>query len=132
MPAQRRMDPSKIRGDPTEISLMEEAAVTVLWAEEWGAAVRKSGSASPIRLWTSNLYGQGSWLLLFAIISMFACIKKWNSKKNVRQSAFVFWSLWLVTMTVFFSFAGFYHRYYLCMMAPAICSSEQYWHDGNL
>lgn len=78
------------------------------------------GSASPLRLWNPNLYGQGSWLLLFALVSMLVCIKKWNRKKDVRQGAFVFWSLWLITMVVFFSFAGFFHRYYLCMMAPAI------------
>lgn len=85
-----------------------------------GMGSSEIGSASPIRLWTSNLYGQGSWLLLFALVSMFACIKKWNHKKDVRQGVFVFWSLWLITMVIFFSFAGFFHRYYLCMMAPAI------------
>ncbi len=86
-----------------------------------GGGSSEIGNASPLRLWTSNLYGQGSWFLLFAICSMLLCVKKWNFKnKNVRQGAFVFWSLWLITMTVFFSFAGFYHRYYLCMMAPAI------------
>ncbi|MBW7573717.1 ArnT family glycosyltransferase [Caproiciproducens faecalis] len=79
------------------------------------------GNASPVRLWTSNLYGQGSWFLLFAICSMLLCVNKWNLKrKNVRQGVFIFWSLWLITTAGFFSFAGFYHRYYLCMMAPAI------------
>ncbi|WP_312693555.1 ArnT family glycosyltransferase [Caproiciproducens sp.] len=86
-----------------------------------GGGGSEIGSASPLRLWTSNLYGQGSWFLLFAICSMLLCVKKWNFRnKNVRQGAFGFWSLWLITMAVFFSFAGFYHRYYLCMMAPAI------------
>lgn len=86
-----------------------------------GGGGSEIGSASPLRLWTSNLYGQGSWFLFFAICSMLLCVKKWNFRnKNVRQGAFAFWSFWLITMTVFFSFAGFYHRYYLCMMAPAI------------
>ena len=31
-----------------------------------------------------------------------------------------FWFIWLVTMTVFFSVASFWHRYYLCMFAPGI------------
>lgn len=78
------------------------------------------GNASPIRLWSSNLYGQSSWLLLFALVSIFACIKKRDSKNNLAQGVFVFWSLLLITMVVFFSFAGFYHRYYLCMLSPAI------------
>ena len=86
-----------------------------------GGGGSEIGNASPLRLWTSNLYGQGSWFLLFAICSMLLCVKKWSFRnKNVRQGAFAFWSLWLITMAVFFSFAGFYHRYYLCMMAPAI------------
>ena len=86
-----------------------------------GGGGSEIGSASPLRLWTSNLYGQGSWFLLFAICSMLLCVKKWNFRnKNVHQGAFAFWTLWLITMAVFFSFAGFYHRYYLCMMAPAI------------
>jgi 4-amino-4-deoxy-L-arabinose transferase-like glycosyltransferase len=79
------------------------------------------GSASAIRLWTSNLYGQSSWLLLFAVCSIFGCLKiKLLKKKDIGQASIVFWSLWLITMVIFFSFAGFYHRYYLCMMAPAI------------
>lgn len=86
-----------------------------------GGGGSEIGNASPLRLWTSNLYGQGSWFLLFAICSMLLCVKKWNFRnKNVHQGAFAFWTLWLITMAVFFSFAGFYHRYYLCMMAPAI------------
>jgi 4-amino-4-deoxy-L-arabinose transferase-like glycosyltransferase len=85
-----------------------------------GMGSSEIGSASPIRLWTSNLYGQGSWLLFFAVASMFACIPNRNSKKKLLQGVFLFWSLWLITMVIFFSFAGFYHRYYLCMLAPGI------------
>lgn len=40
--------------------------------------------------------------------------------KSLKDSFFYFWVLWLLTMLIFFSFAGFYHRYYLCMIAPAI------------
>ncbi len=79
------------------------------------------GTASAIRLWTSNLYGQSSWLLLFAILSIFGCFQKTAMrKKEMNQTALVFWTLWLAAMLGFFSFAGFYHRYYLCMLAPAI------------
>lgn len=79
------------------------------------------GTASPIRLWTTNLYGQSSWLLLFAILCIFGCIQKTAMrKKEMSQGAIVYWALWLAAMAGFFSFAGFYHRYYLCMMAPAI------------
>jgi 4-amino-4-deoxy-L-arabinose transferase-like glycosyltransferase len=33
---------------------------------------------------------------------------------------FAFWIVLSVTMVLFFSFAGFWHRYYLCMLAPGI------------
>jgi len=120
MPAQRPDGSQQNQGGPDGDLFDGRSGRDGAMGGGMGGGSSEIGSASPIRLWTSNLYGQGSWLLLFAIISMFACIKKWNSKKDVRQSAFVFWSLWLVTMTVFFSFAGFYHRYYLCMMASAV------------
>ena len=32
------------------------------------------------------------------------------------------WGGWLVTMGVFFSVAGFFHQYYLTVMAPSICA----------
>ncbi|HEX3038889.1 MAG TPA: glycosyltransferase family 39 protein [Caproiciproducens sp.] len=79
------------------------------------------GNASATRLWSMNLYGQSSWLLLFAACSMIGCFNfKLMRKKDAGQTAILFWSLWLAAMAVFFSFAGFYHRYYLCMIAPAI------------
>lgn len=79
------------------------------------------GTASPVRLWSSNLYGQGSWLLLFAIASIFVCFSKSAfRKKEGGQASLLYWALWLATMVIFFSFAGFYHRYYLSMLAPAV------------
>ncbi len=79
------------------------------------------GDASAVRLWSTNLYGQSSWFLLFAFCSILVCIRwKLLRKKELSQAAMVFWSAWLLTMTVLFSFAGFYHRYYLCMIAPAV------------
>ena len=79
------------------------------------------GSASITRLWTSNMYGQASWLLIFVLFGILAYIRKINIRKlTLKQGVFAFWGLWLATMFAFFSFAGFYHRYYLCMMAPAI------------
>lgn len=77
------------------------------------------GDPSPFRLWIQNIYGQISWLIVIAVASIITCTKsfKYRSMKNVT---FIFWEIWLFTMYIFFSFAGFYHRYYLCMMAPAI------------
>lgn len=91
-----------------------------------GMGSSEIGNASITRLWSSNLYGQISWILLFAICSIVAGIvnailNKFNIRKpTLKQGVFTFWALWLVTMGLFFSFAGFFHRYYLCMLAPAI------------
>ncbi|MBV9455108.1 MAG: glycosyltransferase family 39 protein [Rubrobacter sp.] len=39
-----------------------------------------------------------------------------------RQGALVLWGMWLLTMAVFFSVAGMFHRYYMVMLAPAIAA----------
>ncbi|HEX3038495.1 MAG TPA: glycosyltransferase family 39 protein [Oscillospiraceae bacterium] len=83
------------------------------------------GAASILRLWSSNLYGQISWILLFALCSALVGIvgnvRKFHiHKPTAKQGVFAFWTLWLISMGLFFSFAGFFHRYYLCMLAPAI------------
>jgi len=81
------------------------------------------GTASILRLWNSSLYGQISWLLPLAACSILVCIRKFNIRKlTLKQGIFTFWVLWLGTMFTFFSFAGFFHRYYLCMFAPAIAA----------
>jgi 4-amino-4-deoxy-L-arabinose transferase-like glycosyltransferase len=41
---------------------------------------------------------------------------------NRRQQSLALWGVWLLTMVVFFSIAGFFHKYYLSMLAPAICA----------
>ncbi|WP_457942313.1 glycosyltransferase family 39 protein [Caproiciproducens sp. LBM24188] len=79
------------------------------------------GMASPLRLWNSNLFGQNSWLLLFALLGFCGCLSKAAfHKRESSQGVLLYWMLWLTAMAVFFSFAGFYHRYYLSMLAPAI------------
>jgi len=86
-----------------------------------GMGGNEIGTASILRLWNSSLYGQISWLLTLAACSILICIRKFNIRKlTLKQGIFTFWVLWLGTMFTFFSFAGFFHRYYLCMFAPAI------------
>lgn len=81
------------------------------------------GNASVFRLWNDALYGQGSWLLLFAIAALIVALR-WKDlkQKHPQQANLVFWGLWLATAGGFFSFAGFFHSYYLCMMAPPIAA----------
>ena len=88
-----------------------------------GMGSSEIGAASVFRLWNLNLYGQGSWLLLFAVLSIFGCFHKTAfRRKETSQGVLLYWALWLIVMAVFFSFAGFYHRYYLSMLAPAIAA----------
>ena len=41
---------------------------------------------------------------------------------NLGQQATVLWSAWFLTMAAFFSVAGFFHRYYLSMLAPGVAA----------
>lgn len=89
--------------------------------KQGGGGANGIGTASPLRLWNDSLYGQACWLLLFAIA---ACVlglrRKGLKEKNPGQRNLVFWGMWLLTAGGFFSFAGFFHPYYLCMIAPPI------------
>jgi len=86
-----------------------------------GGGMNGIGTASPFRLWNDSLYGQACWLLLFAIASCVLCLRKKALKeKNPGQRSLVFWGMWLLVAGGFFSFAGFFHAYYLCMLAPPI------------
>jgi 4-amino-4-deoxy-L-arabinose transferase-like glycosyltransferase len=88
-----------------------------------GAVGNDIGNAGITRFWNSGNYGQISWLLIFAFVSIVALFRK-PSKKNrdTSYASFIYWVLWLATIFFFFSFAGFWHRYYLCMAAPAIAA----------
>lgn len=78
---------------------------------------------SILRLWSDELYGQISWLIIFCIFSIIIMIKKFNKDDlNMKNVSWCFWSIWLITMLIFFSFAGYFHRYYLCMISPAIAA----------
>ena len=85
-----------------------------------GVAGNEIGTAGVLRLWSSSLYGQASWLIILALFCIVAKLRKFSFKNTTKQATFVYWGVWLATMCVFFSFAGFYHRYYLCMFAPGL------------
>lgn len=79
------------------------------------------GEPSIFRLWNNNIYGQISWLLILTFMSIIPYNKKLNFKKSDSKNIFfIFWEIYFLSMFIFFSFAGFYHRYYLCMIAPSI------------
>ncbi|MCH4239966.1 MAG: glycosyltransferase family 39 protein [Oscillospiraceae bacterium] len=92
-----------------------------MMGRQQGGGGNDIGTASIFRLWNDSLYGQGSWLLVFAIVSLAVCLSwKKLKQKDAAQRSLVFWGMWLLTAGVLFSFAGFFHAYYLCMIAPPV------------
>ncbi|MDE5600391.1 MAG: glycosyltransferase family 39 protein, partial [Oscillospiraceae bacterium] len=86
-----------------------------------GGHTREIGNASLFRLWNNSLFGQASWLLIFALVSLAVCLrKKLLISKNINQCVLLLFGCWVVTAGLFFSFAGFFHAYYLSMIAPPI------------
>lgn len=82
-----------------------------------------TGTAGPLRLFQSALSGQASWLLpflLFGCIGIFASLRRQNFTWRHKEA--LFWLAWLVPAMGFFSIAGFFHQYYLIMMAPPIAA----------
>ncbi|WP_031408947.1 glycosyltransferase family 39 protein [Geobacillus vulcani] len=80
------------------------------------------GDPGVLRLFQLPLAGQASWLLPFAaVVAIGLGIDVWRRRQMTAFHQFLlFWFAWLGPMLVFFSIAGFYHRYYLSMLAPAI------------
>ncbi|MFD1990341.1 glycosyltransferase family 39 protein [Paenibacillus nicotianae] len=80
------------------------------------------GDAGPLRLFQSNLSGQASLLLPFAILSLialFAGVRR-NTWRRPEYLETLFWVMWLLPVAGFFSIAGFFHQYYLIMLAPPV------------
>ena len=83
-----------------------------------------TGNPGLLRLFNEPLGGQIVWLLPLALLGMLALA--WQSRprfhENRGQQSLILWGVWLLTMAVFFSVAGFFHQYYLSTFAPAICA----------
>ncbi len=84
----------------------------------------ETGTPGPLRLFTVPLAGQIAWLLPLALLGMIALA--WQRRPRLQsdrqQQSLVLWGMWLLTMCIFFSVAGFFHQYYMTELAPAICA----------
>jgi 4-amino-4-deoxy-L-arabinose transferase-like glycosyltransferase len=82
------------------------------------------GTPGPLRLFTQPLAGQIVWLLPLALFGILALA--WQRRPRLQsdrqQQSLVLWGMWLLTMGIFFSVAGFFHQYYMTVMAPAIAA----------
>ncbi|GHO46301.1 ArnT family glycosyltransferase [Ktedonospora formicarum] len=81
-----------------------------------------TGEAGPLRLFQSELGGQIAWILPLALLGMLtlAWQRKFRFQNDREQQSLILWGMWLLTMGIFFSVAGFFHQYYLTTMAPAL------------
>ncbi len=83
-----------------------------------------TGQAGPLRLFQSELSGQASWLLpfvFFACVALLAGVRRRKPLTDKEKETF-FWLVWLLPVMAFFSIAGFFHHYYLIMLAPPIAA----------
>jgi 4-amino-4-deoxy-L-arabinose transferase-like glycosyltransferase len=82
------------------------------------------GNASLLRLWNQGLAGQASWLLIFALAGLLlvAIRTRPHLPLDQRWQALVIWGAWLLITVGYFSFARFFHTYYLIMLGPAIAA----------
>ncbi|MBY8912029.1 glycosyltransferase family 39 protein [Bacillus sp. YC2] len=84
-----------------------------------------NGTAGPLRLFQSELSGQISWMLPFALIGLLGVVISWfrnRREKAAEMKETLFWAAWLVPAAGFFSVASFFHPYYLIMLAPPIAA----------
>ncbi|KJR44368.1 hypothetical protein UF75_5247 [Desulfosporosinus sp. I2] len=89
-----------------------------------GGGMFNTGTVGPLRLFQSQLSGQISWLLPFALLAAFGLLMGIRRKRVLtdKQKESLFWLAWLLPMMAFFSVAEFFHQYYLIMLAPAIAA----------
>ncbi|WP_459502083.1 glycosyltransferase family 39 protein [Bacillus sp. C1] len=82
-----------------------------------------TGEKGLLRLFQSELSGQASWLLPFvaiASVGLLAGLRRSNITLKHKET--VFWLVWLIPAMAFFSIAGFFHHYYLIMLAAPIAA----------
>lgn len=82
------------------------------------------GLSGPLRLFTAPLNKEVSWLLPFGLFSLalllFRARPRWPL--SLPHQAAVLWGGWLITGGIFFSVAGFFHEYYLAMLAAPLAA----------
>jgi len=82
------------------------------------------GQAGALRLFTAPLSKEMSWLLPFGLFGLALLVFRERLKfpLGADQQAAVVWGGWLLAGVGFFSVAGFFHEYYLAMIAPPLAA----------
>src|SRR4051794_10575875 len=100
--------------------------------------VSENGPQGILRLIDTQLGGQIGWLVPLAVVGLLAAAwylrprrrRFWRFAASAsgagplrrRRASLALWGTWFATMAGFFSVAGFYHRYYLTMLAPGVAA----------
>jgi 4-amino-4-deoxy-L-arabinose transferase-like glycosyltransferase len=89
-----------------------------------GGGTFGTGRPGPLRLFTGPLSNEVSWLLPFGLFAglLLAFRSRLHWPISPKHQAVVLWGGWLLTAAVFFSIAGFFHPYYLVMLAPPLAA----------
>ena len=90
-----------------------------------GPGMQDIGEKSALRFFKTPMAKEMSWLLPFALISIF--LAAFSGKIHLplvseQHKSLVLWGGWLLTCLVFFSAAGFFHNYYLATLSPALAA----------
>ncbi|MDF2937762.1 MAG: 4-amino-4-deoxy-L-arabinose transferase [Paenibacillaceae bacterium] len=88
-----------------------------------GGGMFGTGTKGVFRLFQTELSGQASWMIPFAFIGaagVLASLRRRSFTPAHKET--VFWLAWLVPGMIFFSIAGFFHHYYLIMLAPPLAA----------
>jgi 4-amino-4-deoxy-L-arabinose transferase-like glycosyltransferase len=83
-----------------------------------------TGTPGALRLFIAPLSKEVSWLLPIGLFTLgllfFSARLRWPLATD--HQAIVLWGGWLITGAVFFSIAGFFHEYYLSMLAAPLAA----------
>ncbi|HMB21624.1 MAG TPA: glycosyltransferase family 39 protein [Anaerolineales bacterium] len=76
------------------------------------------GSAGPLRLFTSPLSKEASWLLPVALLGIILLLAGTRLQWTLaaKHQAAILWGGWLITGGIFFSIASYFHEYYLTLL----------------
>ncbi len=82
------------------------------------------GTAGTLRLFSTPLVGEASWLLPFVLVGLVVLIVVlWKRPFDNKHLAVILWAAWLLPEAVYFTYSqGLMHAYYLIMMGAPIAS----------
>jgi 4-amino-4-deoxy-L-arabinose transferase-like glycosyltransferase len=91
---------------------------------KFGQFFEETGVPGWFRLFSTPLGDEIGWMLPFALFSivLVAISERPQYPLGPWHRGLLLWGTWLVTEWVFFSVAGFFHAYYVIMLAPPVAA----------